>query len=689
MEDSLSPEEARIAALHRLEIMRTPREQRYDDIVQLAAHICDTPIALISLVDRDHQWFKACVGLSVDQTSRDVSFCSYAIVQEDLDKVFVIPDATKDPRFCNNPLVTGPPHIRMYAGAPLVTSDGHALGSLCVIDNKPRDLTDRQLKTLQVLGRSVVAQMELRQSVLTAEAASSAKSEFLARMSHEIRTPLNGVIGIAEILLCKGGLGEAQLRHVNMIKTSADTLLTLINDILDFSKIEAGKLEMDCIDFDPRRIVDEVVEMLAAKAQGKGLGFFSQIAAGIPPRLRGDPDRLRQVVINLANNAIKFTPAGEVVVKVQMEGADAVHPALRFAVSDTGVGIPADRLDRLFKSFSQVDASTTRQFGGTGLGLAIAKQLVGLMQGEIGVDSVPGRGSTFWFVARFLPASGVEPPVTASPVDCPRADSKQSVRILLAEDNEINQEVAAGILEHSGYRVDVVSDGQSAIDAVAAKAYDIVLMDCQMPVLDGYEATRRLRVLEKEGRLGARAMRLPIIALTASAVQGDRQRCLDAGMDGHVTKPIDRHELIVAIQSLVGSGKNNDGSFQPLSQSGSSSLPIDIDLLMDRCMGDAKLAEDMLLLFDQDLPRQIEQLRQELRNHDASAVSDLVHEMKGISGNLSAVLLSTRIVELDALVQKDAWDSALEAMSNVESAIQSCADFLPQAIDGIRQHRAV
>ena len=688
MEHAVSPEDARIAALHRLDVLYTPREQRYDDIVHLAAHICDAPIALISLLERDHQWFKACVGLSVDQTSRDVSFCSHAIAQVDLDRVFVIPDATKDPRFCNNSLVTGPPHIRLYAGAPLVTSDGHALGSLCVIDSKPRDLTDRQLKALQVLARSVVAQLELRRSVLTAEAASSAKSEFLARMSHEIRTPLNGVIGIADILLCKGGLAEGQLRHVNMIKTSADTLLTLINDILDFSKIEAGKLELNCIDFEPRKVVDEVVEMLAPKALGKGLGFFSQIAAGIPVRLRGDPDRLRQVLINLANNAIKFTQAGEVIVKIQMEGADITHPALRFAITDTGVGIPADRLDRLFKSFSQVDASTTRQYGGTGLGLAIAKQLIGLMEGEIGVDSVPGRGSTFWFIARFLPALGESGAVPVF-IDRGSAVAKQNVSILLAEDNAINQEVASGILEHSGYRVDVVPNGQAAIEAVTANAYDIVLMDCQMPVLDGYEATRQLRVLEKEGRLPPRARRLPIIALTASAVQGDRQRCLDAGMDHHVTKPIDRRELITVIQSLLDLAMSESPSVQPRVGSDDSPAPIDVDFLMDRCMGDAALAEDVLVLFGQGLPKQVEQLRAELRDRNGPAVTDIVHEMKGITGNLSAELLGARISELEALVQKNAWDSAIIAIKEVESAVQSCIDFVPQAIDGVRKHRRV
>ena len=235
-----------------------------------------------------------------------------------------------------------------------------------------------------------------------AEAATRAKSDFLANMSHEIRTPMNGVIGLTELLLRRGGLDEQQLRHAQMIKSSADALLALINDVLDFSKIEAGKMELSCVDFDQRSVVEDVIEMLAPKATAKALEFACHVHPHVPRQVHGDPDRLRQILINLANNAIKVTEKGEVVIRVQPDDAPALPGSelMKFSVCDTGAGIPADRMDRLFKSFSQVDASTTRKFGGTGLGLAIARQLTELMGGKIGVESQVGRGSTFWFTAR-------------------------------------------------------------------------------------------------------------------------------------------------------------------------------------------------------------------------------------------------------------------------------------------------
>jgi PAS domain S-box-containing protein len=498
---------------------------------------------------------------------------------------------------------------------------------------------------------------ELRDARDAAERANRAKGTFLANVSHEIRTPLNAVIGTAE-LLGDTGLTPVQHDHLDAIRESAEALLDIINDILDFSKIEADKLRSEQRPFLLRDRVGNLVKSLAPRLHGRPVAMRSDVARDAPDALLGDARLLRQVLANLLSNAIKFTEQGAITLRVRVNALTDDTVTLRFEVADTGIGIPPDKQRVIFEEFVQADASTTRRYGGTGLGLAIASRLVDALGGAIGLESEPGTGSTFHFTARF--GLDTAPPAEAPPPPEPDVELRP-LHVLLVEDSVANQRVGAGMLEKLRHTVRIVTNGAAAVEACAAERFDVILMDLQMPGMDGYEATRTIRRREHEGG----AAKTPIVALTARASSGNEELCLAAGFDGYLAKPYRRRELLEAIAAVVPAAGPGPVPAAPPAVSATGAR-LDWDAALETVDGDRELLARMIEGFVGQEPALVSELREAFRADDLPAVQRVAHTIGGSLRSFDGARVVALANDLEDRCREGAAEAAAAAWRALE-----------------------
>ncbi|GAC13193.1 GAF domain-containing hybrid sensor histidine kinase/response regulator [Aliiglaciecola lipolytica] len=523
--DKPENEKQRLEALYRYQILDTEAEKVFDDLTELASEICGTPIALISLVDPDRQWFKSKVGIDAEETSRDIAFCAHAIHQKE---IFEVSDTHLDERFFDNPLVTEEPNIRFYAGMPLETPEGMAIGTLCTISDQPKTLTHQQRKSLAILGREVVSQLELRLKIRQVEEANQRKTDFMSSLSHELRTPLNAIISFSQLMQNDKSvqLPDHYYQYLRHMDFSGKRLLELINSVLDVNKIESGKLTLNPKNIDINNFFDSIHAIARTLADDNSVQLVFSFAANSVQNVELDEARLSQIILNLISNAVKFTPAGKSVsVNIVID-----NNVLVIAIKDQGIGIAKEDMPLLFGKFQQVGERAGKE--GAGLGLMITKSLVELMSGTIKINSELNEGTLV----------KVSLPVTLAPTSEPPTKTvlmpetiNTSTKVLLVEDNDINQEVAKAIFESIGLSIDIAENGETALQKINNQQYDIIFMDIHLPGMDGYETSAQIKSLIPEQK---------IIALTADVFAQNQQKLHTSGISDVLTKPIEKSKVV-------------------------------------------------------------------------------------------------------------------------------------------------
>lgn len=645
----------RLAALKRYNILDTLPEHAFDDATKLVSYICSVPIAHISFIDENRQWFKSEIGIGVSEVPREISFCRYTIIESEMVE---INDTFLNERFKNDPNVTGGFKVRFYAGIPLTTPDGYNIGTICAIDHVSKELNENQRNALSIVAKHIMNQLELRTKNIElaaakkiAERAVLAKDSFLANMSHEIRTPLNAIIGFTD-LLAQTKLNAIQRDYIDSVQIAEENLLLIINDILDLSKIESGNLTIDAQPFNLKNTLKHIYNLLKVKVPAE-VEFNLFLDAEMPEMVIGDQGRLNQILVNLTGNALKFTEEGEVTVSVKKINETADDYSLRFSVKDTGIGIQEDKLAAIFERFTQAEESATRKFGGTGLGLNIVKQLIELQDSQIQVKSKQGRGSEFFFVLTYKKTDYIE----AAP-EPSQEITLDKLKILLCEDNTLNQKLVKNVIDNFGFELDIAGNGQEGIDFLLKNEYDLILMDLQMPVKDGYQTTNYIRNELKNA--------IPIIAMTAHSLVGEQERCFKEGMNAYIPKPFKQAALLEAIKKVTS--KNIAVEIN---------RNVDLSFLDEVSGGDRSFKQDMISLFIEKIPNEVVQLSEAFKNNNHDAIMRLSHNMKSSFDIFMLKDLSDYLstVEKEAKLQQYS-SQTLERINDLHSEIVEVIQFL-------------